>query len=265
MNFGTLKDIFLDKLIESHTSNEKTGKSLYKKFLKILKENETLKTAFIVYKNIEGNTIKSETAANDYLKENVSFLNNFRGEQSLKEQSKKLLDLLEKNNIDLTDIKPKEIHESLENLITTKKSVSTIDKIQESKNNLVSWLMSDKLEINESDDKKYVRNNIDPKKFLDIAVNKFNEKYKDTLSEEEKSILKVLRKNDENSTKQLVDKLVKETVTLINNHLNNNNNNTSIKEKLLETKDVVYRMSEENNNFSDKVLKLYELKKNLIK
>ena len=79
MNFGTLKDIFLDKLIESHTSDEKTGKSLYKNFLKILKESKTLKTAFVVYKNIEGKTIKSEALANDYLKENISFLNNFRG------------------------------------------------------------------------------------------------------------------------------------------------------------------------------------------
>ena len=263
MNFGTLKDIFLDKLIESHTSDEKTGKSLYKNFLKILKESKTLKTAFVVYKNIEGKTIKSEALANDYLKENISFLNNFRGEKSLTEQSKKLLDLLEKNNIDLKDIKTKKIHESLENLITTKKSISTIDRIQESKNNLVSWLMSDKLVVNESDDKKYVRDNIDPKKFLDIAVNKFNEKYKDSLSEEEVVILKVLRKNNEESTKELVGKLVKETVTLINNHLNNNNS-TNIKEKLLETNDVVYKMAEENNNFSDKVLKLYELKKNLV-
>ena len=88
MNFGTLKDVFLDKLIESHTSDEKTGKILYKNFLKLLKENETLKTAFIIYKNLEVTTIKSETAANDYLKENVSFLENFRGKQSLKEQSK---------------------------------------------------------------------------------------------------------------------------------------------------------------------------------
>ena len=262
MNFGTLKDVFLDKLIESNTSDEKTGKSLYKNFLKILKENETLKTAFIVYKNLEGNTIKSETAANDYLKENISFLDKFRGKQSLKEQSKKLLDLLEKNNIDLTDIKTKKIHESLENLITTKKSISTIDKIQESKNNLVSWLMSDKSTTNESDDSKYIKDNVDPKKFLDIAVNKFNEKYKDSLSEEEKNILKVLRQNNEESTKELVDGLVKETITLINTHLENNNS-VDIKKKLLETKDIVYKISEKNNNFNDEVLKLYELKKDL--
>ena len=51
MNFGTLKDIFTEKLIESYTSDDKTGKELYKKFLKILKENETLKTTFIIYLN----------------------------------------------------------------------------------------------------------------------------------------------------------------------------------------------------------------------
>ena len=56
MNFGTLKDIFLEKLIESYTSEDTLGKDLYKKFLKILKENETLKTSFIVFKNIENKT-----------------------------------------------------------------------------------------------------------------------------------------------------------------------------------------------------------------
>ena len=60
MNFGTIKDIFASVLVESHLTKDKNGKELYKKFLKILKENETLSTAFIVYKNIENKTIKNE-------------------------------------------------------------------------------------------------------------------------------------------------------------------------------------------------------------
>ena len=87
MNFGTLKDIFVEKLIESYISEDKSGKDLYKNFLKILKENETLRTTFIVYKNIEGKTIKSETAANEYLKESISLLENFRGEKSISTES----------------------------------------------------------------------------------------------------------------------------------------------------------------------------------
>ena len=35
MNFGTLKNIFTEKLIESYTSEETVGKDLYKNFLKI--------------------------------------------------------------------------------------------------------------------------------------------------------------------------------------------------------------------------------------
>jgi len=264
MNFGTLKDIFLDKLIESYTSDNKIGKTLYKNFINTLKENETLKTAFIVFKNIENKTVKSETMANNYLKENISFLEKFRGENSLKEQSKKLVNILEENKIDLSDFTTKEIHKSLDDLINTQKSISTIDKIQESKNNIISWLVSDKIKINETDDKKYVRDNINPNKFLEVAINKFNEKYKDSLTEEEKNILKILRSDNEDKIKELVSKLIKETITLINNHLIESGENIIIKKKLLETKDVVYGMAENNNNFSEKALKLYELRKNLI-
>ena len=99
MNFGTIKDIFTNKLIESYVSGDSNlnehGKKLYKSFLKELKENETLRTAFIVYKNIEEKTIKNESLANDYLKENISFLNKFRGDKSLVSQTKKLVKILE--------------------------------------------------------------------------------------------------------------------------------------------------------------------------
>ena len=123
--------------------------------------------------------------------------------------------------------------------------------------------MSDKDVNSESDEKRYVRENIDPNKFLEIAVSKFNDKYKKSLTEEEKEILKVLREDNEEKTKELVSTLVKETVNLINTHLESEGQNINIKEKLLETKDVVYKMTENNGNFSKKVLKLYELKKNL--
>ena len=263
MNFGTLKDIFVDRLIESYTTDDTTGKILYKNFIKILKENETLKTAFIIFKNLETKTIKSESIANDYLKENISFLSNLKGDESLKEQSKKLVSLLKESNIDLEILKTKKLHKSIEDLITTEKTVSTIDRLQESKTEVISWLMSDKDVNSESDEKRYVRENIDPNKFLEIAVSKFNDKYKKSLTEEEKEILKVLREDNEEKTKELVSTLVKETVNLINTHLESEGQNINIKEKLLETKDVVYKMTENNGNFSKKVLKLYELKKNL--
>lgn len=261
MNFGTLKDIFTEKLIESYVSGDNSGKNLYKKFLKTIKESETLKTTFIVYKNLESKTLKSEIEANEYLKESISLLNNFRGEKSIIQESKKLLSLLKEYGVDLSSVKTKELHKSIENLITIKKNVTTIDRLHESKNNVVSWLMKEKEII--SEDKTYVNTNIDPNKFLELAVDKFNEKYKESLTEEEKNILKVLRENNEEKNKTLVSDLVKETVDLVNKYLNDYGDNVTVKTKLLETKDVIYKMIENNDSSNEKILKLYELKTNL--
>lgn len=260
MNFGTIKDIFTSILVESHLTNNKEGKKLYKNFLKLLKENETLSTAFIVYKNIEGKTIKNEILATEYLKESISIFDKFRGEESLPTQTKKLLSLLEDYGIDYKSKETKPLHESLQTLILTKKDISNLDFIHEHKSNIVNWLTSDKEDI--SEDKSFVRPNVEPNKFLELAVSKFNEKYSE-LNEEEKNILKVLRENNEEKNKTLVLDLVRETVELINKNLEDYSDNVTVKSKLLETKDVIYKMIENNGSSSEKILKLYELKTNL--
>ena len=91
MDFGTLKDLFTEKLIESYSNKSEEGKILFKKFINTIKESETLKTAFIVYKNIENNTIKSEIRANDYLKESISLFDRFDKSNSLVSENKKLI------------------------------------------------------------------------------------------------------------------------------------------------------------------------------
>lgn len=263
MNFGTLKDIFVEKLIESYSSENKKGKDLYKKFLKVLKESETLKTAFIVFKNLETKTLSSEISANEYLKESISMFDGFRGKNSLDSQIKKLTTLLENNGVEYKHLKPKTLHRDFQNLVTSPRNVGTLQKLHEARENIVTWLVSEKEIIKESKEDKYIRKGVDPKKFLSIAVEKFNQKYKDSLTEEEKNILKVLRENDNNKTKNLVSELVTETISLVNKHLDKHVDNITIKSKLLETKDTIYKMAEDKDGFSENVLKLYELKKNL--
>lgn len=262
MNFGTLKDIFLEKLIESHTTNDNSGKVLYKNFLKILKESETLRTAFIVFKNLESKTINTEISATEYLKESISLFDKYRGNKSLPTECKKLQNLLESYDVDYSKKETKPLHKYIQDLITTKKDVTNLEKIHESKSNVISWLMSEKNIVNESED-TIINKNIDPKKFLGIAVQKFNEKYQESLTEEEKNILKVLRENDEEKNKTLVSDLIKETISLVNQNLKDYDSNVTIKAKLLETKDLIYQMIENNDSSSSKVLKLYELKNNL--
>jgi hypothetical protein len=261
MNFGTLKNIFLEKLIESHISKDKSGSKMYKKYLKLIKENESLKTAFIVFKNIETKTIKNELMALDYLKECKSLFDNYKGENSLKENIKKLTNLLDEYGVEYSNKETTPLHESLQKYFLTKKTVTSLDMLQESQNTIVEWLKQEKEVINEESD--FLRDNVDPKKFLKIATEKYNEKYDKVLTEEEKNILKVLKENNEDEIKELVSGLVKENIDIVNYLLKVHNNNIELKSKLLETKETIYKMMEDNNSFNEKVLKLYELKSNL--
>ena len=49
------------------------------------------------------------------------------------------------------------------------------------------------------------------------------------MSEEEKKILKVLRENNIEDVKTLVTNLIKENISLVNNHLKEQNDNLTIK------------------------------------
>tara|TARA_R110002153_G_scaffold10333_2_gene40886 strand:+ start:7205 stop:7993 length:789 start_codon:yes stop_codon:yes gene_type:complete len=261
MNFGTLKNIFVGSLIESYTTDDKKGKNIYKDFLKILKESETLKTAFIVFKNLETKTLNSEISANEYLKESITL---FKNKKSLTEETNKLTILLENNGVEYKDLKPTKLHRDIQNLITSPRNVGTLQKLQEAREDVVSWLVSEKKIIKELEE-NYINKNVNPKKFLEIATNKFNKKYKDSLTEEERNILKILREDDQKKVKILVSELVKENVSLVNQYLEKNTDNTTIKSKLLETKDAIYKIAEDDKSFSTNVLKLYELKKNIEK
>lgn len=262
MDFGTLKDLFTEKLIESYSNKSEEGKILFKKFINTIKESETLKTAFIVYKNIENNTIKSEIRANDYLKESISLFDRFDKSNSLVSENKKLISILKEHNVDLSELSKKELHKNLEIVLTTDKKASTLNKIEESKSELISWLMSEKESEVIEENNEYVKEGINTKKFLEIVTSKFNEKYS-KLTEEEKNILKVLRENNEEEGKKIVSDLVKETVSILNTKIESHKDNLNIKEKLLETKDIVYSMLEDNGDLNNNILKLYDLKNNL--
>jgi hypothetical protein len=257
MDFGTLKNKFTEAYIESHLNEDQKGKELYKRFLEVLKESETLKTYFIVYKNLEGKTASNEFEATEYLKENLSLLEKFRGEKSIVNESKKLINLLENNDIDLGG-EPTEFNKSLHILTTNQRNVNNINSIHESKLNVVKHLMEDKTKVNNEED--LVRENIDVNKFLNIATEKYNEKYS-TLTEEEKTILKIIREGNDTDKEGLLRSMVKETISLVNERLKSVNDNISLKAKLLETKDVVYSMDEyDSTTFSENIKRLYDIK-----
>ena len=256
MDFGTLKNTFTQTYIESHVNGDEKGKELYKGFLRVLKESETLKSCFIVYKNLESKTVSSEFEANEYLKENLSTLDKFRGDKSIVTECQKLVNLLENNDI-VVGV-PTKFNESLHILTTSGKLVKNIDPIFEAKLTIVKSLMEEKVVI---EDEGIVKENLDVQKFLTIATDIYNEKYSTTLSEEEKNIIKVLREGTDEVKSSLLRSMIKETVSLVNDKLKDTGNNLDLKAKLLETKDVVYGMEDYNvETFGENIRKLYDIK-----
>lgn len=256
MDFGSLKNKFTELYIESHINGEDKGKELYKTFLSTIKESETLKSYFIIYKNLESKLASSESEAYDYLKENLSVLDKFRGGNSIVNECKKLVNLLENNDIELK-WEPNEFNKSLHILTTNSRNVNTINTIQEAKSLLVKHLMEEKEDT--KNDSDLVRENLDVKKFLSIVTDKYNEKYS-SLTEEEKNIIKVLRSGNIENKKELLQNMIKETISVVNENLNKNTN-VELKEKLLETKDVVYSMVDfDSTTFGENIKKLYNIK-----
>lgn len=255
MDFGTLKNIFTKILIESHIKGDKKGKELYKKYLKIIRENEALRSHFIVYKNIETKTITSDNEASNYLKENLSLLK----KQNLKEGRIKLINLLKSYGYKSKE-KPSTLHESLNVLLTKRKNVETINEIHESFELVKNWLTTPKNSnesINETN-----KSRIDVDKFLKVVTKKYNEKYSN-ISEEEKKVIKTILSKNDLEQETLLKDMVKESIILINKSLKEYGDNINIKSKLLEAKDIVYNLEFNKETFKDDILKVYELKNNL--
>ena len=256
MNFGTIKDIFAEQMVGFQLNENTNGKNLYKNFIKIISEDVTLKTQFIVFKNLENKTLNSEVSVLNYIKENISLLKDLTRKQIL-ESNIKLMGLLKENGIEINK-EPKEIHQHIQNLITSKKTINTVGKIQESYDFLINHILKNK--TNESDN-DYIKENIDPNKFLQSAVKYYNEEYSN-LNDEEKLVIKALYEGDNSSIESLKQRLIKENIELINNHLKLSDNNITLKSKLLETKDMVYNMVDISDN-KENIIKLLELKKDL--
>ena len=87
-NFGFIKTIYNDMLSEAISNKDVKRKKIFKTYLKKLKENEVLRTQFLIYKNIENKIEENETRIIEYIKENISLMNKFSKKQILDSNKK---------------------------------------------------------------------------------------------------------------------------------------------------------------------------------
>lgn len=252
-NFGHIKSLFNTLLTESVISKDKTKKDLFKGYVKSLKENETLKTQFLVYTNIEQKVESDIPKATMFVKENIDLFSKYTKKQIMEANAKLLGNLEFEYNVD--DDK-EELYESISILIFTNKTPDTIDTIVEATSKVVNYILNNK--------PKMINETIDlPNSMLStMMVDKYNAKYAN-LDETEKQILKVLIDSNDNQKKEVYSKTIRECIDLINEKLVNSD--LDAKDKLLRVKDKLLNDKLEiNEEFEKNISKLIELRTNLI-
>ena len=205
-NFGHIKSVYNTLLSESVMSEDKSKKELFKNYVKSLKENEILKTQFLVYTNIEQKVEKDINKAGMFVKENIDLFSKYSKKDIFEANSKLVLDLLFEK--DIKDDK-KELYESISTLIFTEKTPDSIDTIVEATSKIVDYIVNNK--------EKVTSESIElPNSMLTtIMVDKYNQKYS-TLDESEKQIIKVLIESTDDEKKEVYGKVVRECIDLIN-------------------------------------------------
>ena len=165
-NFGKIKNAFNGVLVESFTGDKESNKNLFKTYIKTIRENEALKTQFLVYNNIENKIEENELKANLFLQENIALLNKF-SKKDLLEANQKLAKAI---SIEDESYEKQELHENLSELIFLKKTSKNIDAIVEATSKILIHMKNNKL--------KLVKEAIElPNSMLStIMVEKYNER-----------------------------------------------------------------------------------------
>jgi hypothetical protein len=252
-NFGKIKNAFNELLAEGVVSNNNSNKQLFKKYIKTIKENEILKTQFLVYDNIENKIEENEFKANLFLQENIALFNKYTKEEIL-EANSKLAEPILSEQISVS-YENEKLHEDISNLIFLKKEANNIDAIVEATSSVINYMKSNKAKV--------VTESIDlPNSMLtSIMVEKYNEKYA-SLDESEKKVLKSLIESDDEKKKEVYSLIIRECIDLIDGKLNESD--LDAKDKLLRVKDKLLNNKQEvNEDFNKNISKLVELKKGL--
>ena len=128
-NFGELKNRFNEILSESIIKKDESGRKTFGKYIKMLKENEILKTQYHIFDNIENKYFEDKSDAKDYIKENISLLSKYSRRQIVDTNSKLANMISFKGG---KNYEGKELHENITNLIFSDKKPNTLDSITES-------------------------------------------------------------------------------------------------------------------------------------
>lgn len=244
-NFGIIHHIMESNSLDLFKTKE--GKVLLSKYIKMIKENKTLQKEFNVYNAV---CEKKNIDDIDQYVENLSTEIQYIPKSTIIEENSKLISFIRKNNINENvevDENLRNVFNSIEYIMTHKKSVGNINEMMKSKSNIAKFIS----ENGRNDDEK---KNIDEEyvKFIQDLDYKY---YGMNLDENDEKFIKMFvdakYKNNLSEQKNIADEYSKYLVEKIDKIIDEQKDD-SIKERFVSIKNKIENYNDENilNKFS---------------
>jgi len=243
-----LKDLsFNDNLIGE-------SKKIAFDFFDVVKSSPLLQLEFKVFNNIENKFIENDQIATRYIDNNIKLFEIYTLEEIETERAK-MNRFIEKANIPI-DSENVQLYSAIDTLIKESLKIGDdvdVDNIHESFTYVLNYIKSPKKELLENVNVDQINEDV-----IEIAVDKFNEKYAD-LDETDKNLLKTLIKSTTKEKQVLLEQYKTETVTILEGIIEDNIQD-NVKKAILKIKEMVY----DKKSVDDNIISLHELKKELL-
>jgi len=244
-----LKDsYFNDKLIEE-------SKKVAFDFFDVVKSSPILQLEFKVFNNIENKHIDSDIIATRYIDNNIKLFEVFTIDEINAERAK-LNAFVNENSIPEDNDKVL-LYSAIDNLI--KESLNDnenidVDNIHESFTLVLNHIKEPKKKtLVETAEVKHIDEDV-----IEIAVNKFNEKY-ESLNEDDRNLLKILIKSTDKEKEALLETYKTESLTILEG-ITKESAKDAIATSIQKIKEMMYK----KDSVEDNIIRLHELKKELL-
>lgn len=255
-NIGIVNLIISNKLKDSYFNDKliEESKKVAFDFFDVVKNSPLLQLEFKVFDNIENKHIENDIVATRYIDNNIKLFEVYTI-QEIDGECEKLNRFVVENNIPNNNEKIL-LYNAIDNLI--RESLNNpdkvnVDELHESFVLVLNHIKTPKKVLIESVDVKEVNDDI-----IEIAVDKFNEKY-ESLNEDDRNLLKILIKSSDGEKAALLETYKSDNLQILEN-LNKENTKDSIVKAIQKIREMAYN----KDNVDDNIISLYELKKELL-
>jgi len=258
-NIGVVNLIISNKLKDSYFNDKliEESKKIAFDFLDIIKSSPILQLEFKVFNNMENKHIENDVAATRYIDNNIKLFEVYTI-QEIDAAHEKLTTLYEEVPAfyGQTEQDKLKLYEAIDNLI--RESLQdydniNVDNLHESFTLVLNHIKTQRKSLIENVEVKPIDENV-----IEIAVNKFNEKY-ESLDENDRNLLTTLIKSNDISKKILLETYKTETLTILES-IYKDNAKDSVVNAIQKIKEMIYKQE----NVDDNIISLHELKKELL-